>query len=113
MGLRELVDWIKSDFGFNRNAYLTTAILTPVFGAVILGPMLSFTGAFGSRGVGDVEKFEYQGKPVILQRDDIRFGPDQYQILLSDGSVMKSGTLNLDNGRTLELEAFRYSVRGD
>ncbi len=79
-----------------------------------LGLATFFNGWFGTRGTYLEYEGKYQGKPALVKRSDIRFGPDRYYILIGDkGSEGKitEGVLRLDDGRKITLGGSGYSIR--
>jgi hypothetical protein len=69
-------------------------------------------GAFGSRGLIPQQQYSYRSQPLILMKEDVRGGLDQYFLQLPDGSRIYKGRLILDNGDTLVVPEPRQITHG-
>ena len=56
---------------------------------LMFGSVLDF---WGSRGVVDLYRFQYNGKPAVVQQDNRILSNDKYWILVEDGKIY-DGTL--------------------
>ena len=77
---------------------LVTGLVGVVGGAITL--FAGVVGDFwGSRGVNDLYKFQYQEKPAIVQYDNRILAPDKYWIALKGGDKIVDGKLTSDDGK--------------
>ena len=93
---------------------LATGIVAVVGGAITL--FAGFVGdLWGSRGVNDLYKFQYQGKPAIVQHDNRILASDTYWIRVGEGDKITYGRLTSDEGKEVyvgaESPSYPYAVR--
>lgn len=81
---------------------LVTGLVAVVGGAITL-----FAGAvgdfWGSRGVNDLYKFQYMGKPAIVKHDNRILAKDKYWIQIGEGDKITSGKLTSDEGKEVSV----------
>ena len=74
---------------------------------VFIFSMLSLGRVFGARGEETVYSFKYKGEPAKLIREDIRWGPDNYFVLIGDKDKV-AGELTTDDGKRISIKP-RYN----
>lgn len=84
-------------------------------GTIAFGIISLFCG-WGTRGIQNNYTFQYQGKPAVVRRKDVRWGPDQYYFLLNEKDRL-TGTLTTDDGKKIKIydgvrgKDTKYSIR--
>ena len=85
--------------------WVVGVLIIAIFATLILlmsGATLDF---WGSRGVVDLYRFQYNGKPAAVQQDNRILSDDKYWILVSGGGKIYDGTLVGDDKKRVSIGA--------
>jgi len=89
---------------------LSVGIAAGIVGGAIFG-VSCLAGAWGVRGTIDEYTSQYKGKPAIVQKNDVKWGPDTYHILLDGRDKITAGKIVTDDNKLIEIFGNSYSVK--
>ena len=95
----------------DKFAYKLVGKIAACFGGLAL---LVFTtmGGWGSKGIKNEYSFQYQGKPAVVQREDIRLAPSNYWILLNNKDKLTNGKITSDEGKEISVVSSNLPLIG-
>lgn len=74
-----------------------------VIGGAALYLMNSDSHILGVRKTNNLYSFQYEGKPAVVKREDVRFGRDLTYVTFNNGDVAYSGEFTTDDGKVVKV----------